>query len=64
MTLVLSAVAAGIAAAGVTSGEGAGQQVGGNRKAPEQLKLALAEARGLRPTWFPVHIVAMVLQAR
>lgn len=44
MTLVGRTMAAGIAAAGVTASESAGQQVRRDGKTAEQFKLALAEA--------------------
>lgn len=51
-----------VAAARVAAREDAGQKIGGNRKAPEQLELPLPEARGLRIARFAIHIVAMLLQ--
>jgi hypothetical protein len=44
MTLLASAMAAGIPAARVTPGENPGQQIGWDGETAEQLKLALAEA--------------------
>jgi hypothetical protein len=62
MTLVADAVAARVAAACVAACERAGQEVGRDRKAPEELKLPLPEARSLRTARFVIHIVAMMLQ--
>jgi hypothetical protein len=62
MTLLVSAMAAGIPAPGVTPGEGPGQQIGWDGEKAEQLKLALPEVGGLRASRFSLHIVAIVLQ--
>ncbi len=62
MTLLVRAMAAGVPAARVTPGEGPGQQIGWDGEKAEQLKLALPEVRGLRASWFCLHIVAIMLQ--
>jgi hypothetical protein len=64
MTFLVSAMAAGIPAPRVTAGEGPGQQLGWDGETAEQLKLALPEACGLRTSWFFLHIVAIMLQAK
>jgi hypothetical protein len=63
MTLLVSAMAAGIPAARVTAGEGSGQQIGRDGETAQELELALAEAGGLRASrFFFFHIVVMMLQ--
>ena len=62
MALVARAMAAGISAARETAGEGSGQRIGWDGETVEQLKLALPEVRGLRASWFCLHIVAILLQ--
>ena len=62
MALVARAMAAGISAACETAGEGSGQRIGWDGETMEQLKLALPEVRGLRASWFCLHIVAILLQ--
>src|SRR5205809_5810269 len=64
MTLLVRAMAAGVPAARVTPGEGPGQQIGWDGEKAEQLKLALPEVRGLRASWFCLHIVAIMLQVK
>jgi hypothetical protein len=65
MTLLVSAMAAGIPAARVTAGEGSGQQIRWDGETAKELKLPLAETRGLRASWFFFfHIVVMMLQVR
>jgi hypothetical protein len=61
MTLLVSAMAAGVPAPGVTPSERPGQQIGWDGEKAEQLKLALAEVCGLRASWFFLHIVAILL---
>jgi hypothetical protein len=55
-------MAAGIPAACETPGEVSRQQIGWHGEMAKQLKLALAEARGLRATWFVFHIEEINLQ--
>jgi hypothetical protein len=62
MTLLPSAMAAGIPTPRVTPAEGTGQQISRNGEAPEQLQLALPEACGLIATRLAVHIVVIMLQ--
>ena len=62
MALVARAMAAWISAACETAGEGSGQRIGWDGETVEQLKLALPEVRGLRASWFCLHIVAILLQ--
>jgi hypothetical protein len=65
MTLLVSAMAAGIPAARVTAGEGSGQQIGRDGETAQELKLALAQAGGLQASrFFFFHIVVMMLQVR
>jgi hypothetical protein len=64
MTLLVRAMAAEVSAARVTPGEGPGQQIGWDGEKAEQLKLALPEVRGLRASWFVLHLVAIILQAK
>ena len=62
MAFVVCAMAAGIPAAGVTPGEVSRQQIGRDGETAKKLKLLLAEARGLRATWFVLHMRAVNLQ--
>ena len=64
MTLLVSAVASGVPASGVTPSEGPGQQIAWDGEKAEQLKLALPEVCSLRASWFSLHIVAILLQVK
>ena len=62
MALLVSAMAARIAAAGETPGEGSGQQIGWDGETVEQMKFALTKTCGLGAARFSFHIVAIMLQ--
>ena len=64
MPLLVRAMAAGIPATRETPGESSGQQIGRDGETVEQMKHALAEARGLRAPWFFFHIVVTMLQVK
>jgi hypothetical protein len=62
MAFSLSAMAAGMTAAGVAEGEGTREEVWRQRKALEEFKLALSKTCGVRAARLIIHIVAMMLQ--
>ena len=59
MALVVSAMTARIPAPGETPGKASGQQIRWDGEMAKQLKLTLAEACGLRTSWFFCHMGAL-----
>jgi len=64
VTSPLGATATGMAASRVTARQGAGEQIAGKRKTPQQLKLPLPQPCGLSPPNVSIHIVVMILQVK
>jgi hypothetical protein len=64
MALVARAMTAGIPAPRETPSEVSGQQIRWDGEMAKQFKLALAQACGLRASWFFFHIGELNLQVR